>query len=240
MNKHKCIENAKVKMKKDPINLIVGIIIGIAVIGLIFLIYNPSRNEIVCNAPYIKVGDSCCLDENSNGICDSDEEPEQQEEEIIKPITTFSEAYEITVNNPNVIWSGEGQITDAFTSVCYDIKESVYTIVHLDRINDEIQCQVPNTEVGKEFPKMSEKGVVEFYGFIDKCDSETFRIYNGALSKEAYEFNAYVPRYSIVSSNDVYIVQFGCITIANDGTKWLSPTNYDIIDTETGKSLRFN
>jgi len=58
-------------MKKN--NLIVGIIIGIAVIGLIFLIYNPSRNEIVCNAPYIKVGNSCCLDENSNGICDSDE-----------------------------------------------------------------------------------------------------------------------------------------------------------------------
>lgn len=67
-------------MKKDQRNLIIGIVIGVVIIGLIFLIYNPSRNEIVCNAPYIQVGDFCCLDENSNGICDSDEQEEEQQQ----------------------------------------------------------------------------------------------------------------------------------------------------------------
>ncbi len=29
--------------------------------------------EVTCNSPYIKVGASCCLDQNSNNICDKDE-----------------------------------------------------------------------------------------------------------------------------------------------------------------------
>ena len=30
-------------------------------------------SEITCNSPYIKVGSSCCLDQNNNSICDKDE-----------------------------------------------------------------------------------------------------------------------------------------------------------------------
>jgi hypothetical protein len=29
--------------------------------------------KIVCNTPYIRIADSCCLDQNSNSICDNDE-----------------------------------------------------------------------------------------------------------------------------------------------------------------------
>lgn len=32
-----------------------------------------NSEEVVCNDPYIRVGSSCCLDENSNSICDNDE-----------------------------------------------------------------------------------------------------------------------------------------------------------------------
>jgi hypothetical protein len=43
----------------------------------------------VCNEPYILVGTDCCLDENSNGICDSDEiPPEPPEEEPEEPAPT--------------------------------------------------------------------------------------------------------------------------------------------------------
>ena len=38
--------------------------------------------EVTCNSPYIKVGTSCCLDENDNSICDNDEEIVQQKNEI--------------------------------------------------------------------------------------------------------------------------------------------------------------
>lgn len=29
--------------------------------------------DVICNAPYIAVGDACCLDQDENGICDADE-----------------------------------------------------------------------------------------------------------------------------------------------------------------------
>jgi len=31
-------------------------------------------NDIVCNPPYLRIGDSCCLDKDGNGICDKDEQ----------------------------------------------------------------------------------------------------------------------------------------------------------------------
>jgi len=32
-----------------------------------------TSENVVCNAPYIRFGPSCCLDANANGICDTDE-----------------------------------------------------------------------------------------------------------------------------------------------------------------------
>lgn len=37
-----------------------------------------TNQEVVCNSPYIRFGTACCLDKNSNSICDDDES--QQEE----------------------------------------------------------------------------------------------------------------------------------------------------------------
>ena len=37
-------------------------------------------SQIVCNPPYIKYGEGCCLDKNNNGICDKDEIPVNQEQ----------------------------------------------------------------------------------------------------------------------------------------------------------------
>ena len=38
------------------------------------------ESKIVCNKPYIRVGSSCCLDQNGNGICDKDESSSPQGE----------------------------------------------------------------------------------------------------------------------------------------------------------------
>ncbi len=46
------------------------------VLGFLFLFLFAGcvwQDEIVCNKPYIRVADTCCLDENDNGICDFDE-----------------------------------------------------------------------------------------------------------------------------------------------------------------------
>ncbi len=36
----------------------------------------PQKEEIICNLPYIRHGEECCLDENNNEICDEDETPD--------------------------------------------------------------------------------------------------------------------------------------------------------------------
>lgn len=59
--------------------------IGIAVVAVVILAIvlisnsnNNSRDEVTCNSPYILVGTECCLDENYNSICDSDETTKEQ------------------------------------------------------------------------------------------------------------------------------------------------------------------
>ncbi|GEM_PF-2431270 len=45
----------------------------------------PDEPPLVCNKPYILVGNSCCLDENDNSICDTDEEQEPEAEPTVTP-----------------------------------------------------------------------------------------------------------------------------------------------------------
>lgn len=51
----------------------VKFIVVLLLISIIFISGCASSNQIVCNKPYIQVGTECCLDENSNNICDKDE-----------------------------------------------------------------------------------------------------------------------------------------------------------------------
>ncbi|PIN87918.1 disulfide bond formation protein DsbA [Candidatus Woesearchaeota archaeon CG10_big_fil_rev_8_21_14_0_10_32_24] len=40
---------------------------------VLFIAGCTGSSKVVCNEPYIQVGSECCLDQNSNKICDSDE-----------------------------------------------------------------------------------------------------------------------------------------------------------------------
>lgn len=59
--------------KKD--NNLWYIIGGIIILILLFWIItiNTGDDGVVCNSPYIQVGQSCCFDGNNNNICDVDE-----------------------------------------------------------------------------------------------------------------------------------------------------------------------
>ncbi len=57
-----------------------AIFIFISLLFVVFLI--GCQKSIVCNKPYIEVGNRCCLDQNSNKICDyEDSELYKQEQE---------------------------------------------------------------------------------------------------------------------------------------------------------------
>jgi hypothetical protein len=65
--------------ENKPNYLWIGIAVVVVIVLAIVFISNSNKNvsnEVTCNSPYIKVGTSCCLDQNSNGICDNDEKTE--------------------------------------------------------------------------------------------------------------------------------------------------------------------
>lgn len=51
------------------------IVYGILILAVVTVTFISGciRQEVTCNPPYIKVGTSCCLDQNNNSICDKDE-----------------------------------------------------------------------------------------------------------------------------------------------------------------------
>ncbi len=54
----------------------------------------PPEVVVPCNAPYVQIGDRCCMDLNTNGICDSDEGPFKPGE---VPGTVLMKQYEMAL-----------------------------------------------------------------------------------------------------------------------------------------------
>ena len=55
------------------------VIFGLLILVTIFI--SGCVQEVICNPPYIKVGTTCCLDQNNNSICDTDEQQISQPQE---------------------------------------------------------------------------------------------------------------------------------------------------------------
>jgi len=86
----------------------------------------PEVLKPVCNSPYILVGTDCCLDENSNNICDRDEEGRDQTSvsstTLFKASTTTST---IQTQTPTQKPDNDG---DGFTSDvdCEDLDSTIF------------------------------------------------------------------------------------------------------------------
>lgn len=65
---HSQVRDKKSRMK--PQILALAALLALIAIGA----NGCSQAKLVCNTPYIQVGSECCLDKNSNKICDKDEE----------------------------------------------------------------------------------------------------------------------------------------------------------------------
>ena len=70
------------------------LIILASVLAILLLAGCVPPEAVPCNAPYRQVGDRCCMDLNTNGICDSDEEPFKPGE---VPGTVLMQQYEMAL-----------------------------------------------------------------------------------------------------------------------------------------------
>ncbi|MFC1774975.1 hypothetical protein ACFLZN_01520 [Nanoarchaeota archaeon] len=87
-----------------------------------------SIDGVTCNKPYIKVGKECCLDQNENSICDSDEVPKCGENEIL----VFGECCPDTNQNNQCDNIECGQKSFINGNCCWDTNEN--------NVCDEEEC----------------------------------------------------------------------------------------------------
>src|SRR3989344_4186714 len=66
-----------------------------------------TKDTIVCNTPYIRVGTNCCLDKDNNKICDKDESENLMQKEIPKETKKLS-TWSLTRFEPDSATSGDG------------------------------------------------------------------------------------------------------------------------------------
>lgn len=132
---------------------IFGFVIAVLIV-LIIIWYSPgdkNKNNVVCNYPYIQVGSECCLDEDSNSICDKDEEATYDNYKVLLHITSDDLNYNVkelprspskignyylydTVNDNGEEFYGY-EMLYLYTQ---DFKDNIY----LEDLEENIRCEV--------------------------------------------------------------------------------------------------
>jgi hypothetical protein len=128
-----------------------------------------TSNEIICPSPYMRIQDSCCLDENYNKICDSDEEKIKETEmtceyPYMKKGTTCCADYD-----RNRICDDEENYGDrTSTRRAVDVSgslDSPFDITDLEIYRDEISIEVKN--------EGDEDVIIKNFD-VEDCDNENF------------------------------------------------------------------
>jgi len=134
--------------------------IGIAVVAVVVLAIvfisnsnDNSQSEVICNSPYIKVGTSCCLDQNNNGICDNDEQNGNIELSI-NNIVLYNGLDALNIINPQCSW----QDSSVKCSGKVKINENVET-TSPDGTTLRLNCLYPE---GGYYPSYDEKKFFDF------------------------------------------------------------------------------
>ncbi len=91
------------------------VVIAFVALIVVLIMFNKPGEPAgpVCNSPYILVGTECCLDQNSNKICDADETTESASEITGGAVTEIEEIEEIEalgpVFEPHILLNGQVQ-----------------------------------------------------------------------------------------------------------------------------------
>lgn len=71
-----------------------SILIFAVVLFLFLFLFSGCQQKIVCNKPYVLIGNSCCLDKNDDAICDQDQQEEFLNNEAETTALKFAREWE--------------------------------------------------------------------------------------------------------------------------------------------------
>jgi hypothetical protein len=168
--------------------LIILILAIILITGYFIL---NKQNEIVCNAPFIRYGNQCCLDQNNDGACDK------------------SEPQPMSIDTWQGAIDSVDRLTTHYTLNCEGgIKENVLYVIHIIQSQNYIECSKLKERIDVI---KSKPGLFESYlKVIDDCDSNTMN----ALVKtiKGFGYGRLLPlKTTISNSDDFYYIYSGCV-----------------------------
>jgi len=149
----------------------------IVLISIIFVV--GCQSVIVCNSPYILVGQECCLDKDGNSICDTDEivdqitnqELEQDIEPVIEIVPNISEkSDDIICNKPYMRIKDDCCLDKDDNSICDNdeiVEESIKEIKPISEVlNGVITIQSEYKENDEEYSIFGSGFVISSDGYV--------------------------------------------------------------------------
>lgn len=141
----------------------------VIVIIVIIFISGCVQQETTCNKPYILVGNSCCLDQNDNNICDKDDHL------IESPSGTPQLMECLMYNKIWDDWSGIGSLCES-TQQCLNFIKSIDS--SFDESKQQIKCGTTS------FKKIKKDNVFLSCNSKDDCLSQVGLETTPGLSSE--------------------------------------------------------
>lgn len=167
----------------------------------------PAPQAVVCNAPYILVGTSCCLDANANGICDADEPAPAPVEEVKAPEVPPATIYDVQAAVRDALGAKTAFLPNGTTvqDLAEDVNNSHYKFSYADTsIIIELQPpgRIENTTAFAAF--MNEYGQVRYHRLLAfVAEAMGTGTYTDSLIKTD-EFKV-VPAYELQNQGDIVV-----------------------------------
>jgi len=153
-------------------------ILVLAIIGIIF-ISGCIQQEVICNPPYIKVGTSCCLDQNNNSICDKDETIATQTQQTASTTTSTSNTSGTSTTETNGTTEASGT-TSGTTTTGASTSETNNNVSSSGTSTTETNGTTEASDTTSGTTESKEKSKEKFSVIVSKViDGDTIKLQTG-------------------------------------------------------------
>lgn len=189
-----------------------NLVLTFAVLAVILVSGCITQNPLVCNKPYILVGNSCCLDSNGNSVCDKDEVTTTTAQvttttTLQLPKTQFSDQ-EIL----DVVYS-DYKVPEGFYKDVLEKGEKISDIVYYERILINNKWVFYCTNNFYEAKQLVEKSINEYNQgghpriLLETTENEKFFEFKTIENQTKLPDNKYYFRYRVFKCNYISDLQ---------------------------------